>query len=305
MKTHINPAAILIVVVTVLAAVSTKAHTALIVEQLRISTLARNDIIDFKEHSIPNSPPYLISSATSFHEDEASALQTQSGFFQCLALRENMSGEATAATSFRLVVGTDTADTPLVLSFEFLGASATGRTYYNSGNAAITVTQTISGGIGAPDFRPEPTWGFYEGVAILASDGWQRRLPTTYDTYGIGLPVVTDSGPVNHGFSDSRTLSLAAFHGEINFGLLQPGEHFVLEYLSGASVDGSYIYPGPDNYALASLVDPFSLGGEPPPQVSMQGLTLPVPEPSTALLLAASLLALGSRRGTRNRDEAI
>ena len=32
---------------------------------------------------------------------------------------------------------------------------------------------------------------------------------------------------------------------------------------------------GPDAYANALLVDPFSLGGPPPPQLSLRGLTLP------------------------------
>jgi hypothetical protein len=302
---------LLAVLLPLTVAAATPAHADLFIQNLYISTSAEVDTIPHVgvSSSGPDVPTWLTATAETSSQ-RAFAMQSKNGFFQDFS--SSISGvdnvRNTATSHFYLEVGTDTPDTPLVLDFNFLGGQAVGTAYYGAGDMRISLDQAIRAGFGTLDplFPPlgvDPVWGFGYTVALNdpGAPDWSRITQFEEDTQGIGLPVATDTHLLYPPgtFTTSYSLVLSPFQGTLDFGLLQPGQTFFLDYLAGAETMGMLTYPGTQAAAVASLVDPFSLGSDPPPQLSLRGLTLPpiqiaqgAPEPNAWALLVTGLLPL-------------
>lgn len=256
----------------------------------------------FDDH--PFGLPFVLSANAQVGTQTALAQQGKDGFFQNRAVAGFGFGNgadqrvfASAVTSYALTVGTSEADTPLILDFNVYGSQARGAAYYAEGQ--VDAHAGISIGVkNAVGLVAIPIWGFADGVSQVGGIFSINRAET--DVQGIGLPTAT--GFV--GWEDFQLTARAergGFAGTLDFGLLQPGESFTLIYESFSTIDlRNVLYGGS---ALATLVDPFALGGEPP--LALRGLTLPtapVPEPQTwALMLAglALLVRLTRLRATR------
>ncbi len=298
----------LILLVALLSLIAaTPARADLFIQSLDISV--RADVIglgiDTQSASGTGLPSYL-SAHTQGPDNRAFALQTKNGFFQDFASSTGSPGIGSSVTiaesKFHLTVGTTTPNTPLILNFNFLGAQMVGTAYYGAGDMDIHVAQNISTIVGGTQTT---IWGFTDDLRLNGpgAPGWNRYASARYDVQGIGLPTetLTAANYVNS-FTESLSLVLDPFHGILDFGVLQPGETFDLFYDGTASTFGGLTYPGTEASAFASLIDPFSLnGGNPPPQLALQGLTLPsfaaAPEPGTlALLLLGGTLVIVRRR---------
>lgn len=252
-----------------------------------------------------NLPVQVVSSAIQHQGLAAGARQTPDGFFYDeVALDkpwEAPDGQYTlrAETHFSISVTTDEANTPLILDFNFLGSQLNGGSYYANGRMTIGSTLSIRGGLSGTA-RPE-TWQFEDRLMLDGASTGSAfvRQSNGIDLQGIGLPQVSDSAGWFQ-FIAQGEVQREAFVGRLDFGLLQPGQVFRLDYDASAWIDANTEYAGS---ARAELVDPFSLGGTPPVQLQLQGLDLPmaaVPEPATAASLLAGLallLAVRRRRG--------
>lgn len=298
---------IFLVLLLPVAGIATPVHADLIIQELEVAAYAEVHGLPFNlQESSGDVPPYDVTAVAETPDYRAFSMQTKNGFFHNYAsingaVPDSGSGLAYAESMFHLVVGADAPDTPLLLNFNFLGAQAVGTAYYGYGRMDITVAQTIS-----YSFNGGPLtniWGFQDTVALNApsTSDWTRTRDFSFDGQGIGLPGET----LNYlfyppgSFTTSMSLELLPFFGTLNFGVLQPGQTFELNYNSNAIAEGTLSYPGQGANAVARLIDPFSLGGgDPPPQLEMQGLTLPslqpavVPESGSYLLFVAGLLPL-------------
>lgn len=226
----------------------------------------------------------------------AAARQTPDGFFHdqvaFSAGWDAVQGPSMmrAETQFKLSVSTDTPDTPLVLDFHVLGSLVRGSAYYGMGSMTVGSTMMITAGrLGGP---LQDQWGFEDRLVLDSSQGSNFvRQSNGADVQGIGLPGDSSST----GWVDMQSRGQVErddFIGQLNFGLLQPGEVFKLEYSASTWISSAIRYAGS---AEAELIDPFSLSGNPPAQLSIQGLTLPmapVPEPASVLLMMAGLALL-------------
>jgi hypothetical protein len=288
MKTN----AILAAAILLILAMSAPVRAGLIVERLTISALVVGVGNSPNSTTGPLTPfglPSLVTATDAQGGLQGLSLQTKSGFFRNrVDINRGSLGDNTgigAQSNYLLIVGTDTPDTPLVLDFDFLGATARGSAYFGFGDIFAGVSQSISTnrptrlnqvGLDTPLSK---VWNFSAEVN-LAAGTWTHSY-TTNDSQGIGMPALSVTplvGLAPEGFTNSAGLeiALAPFHGTLDFGLLQPGEYFALRYQGDASARSQDAYDlGPDAYARALLIDPFSLGSTPPPQLSLRGLTLP------------------------------
>jgi len=233
----------------------------------------------------------------------AAARQTPDGFFLDQAAYtvgwEDPRGPSTmrAGTEFKLTVSTDEADTPLILDFHFLGSLLQGGAHYGAGRMTVGAAMTISAGHGGATL--DTVWSFDDRL-LLDSVTSSVFVPQSNgaDLQGVGLPQLSSSAGwvqfVSRGEAERQP-----FVGQLDFGLLQPGETFRLQYMADAWIDSDISYAGD---AQARLVDPFSLGGTPPLQLHLQGLVLPtaaVPESTSVILMLAGLGVLGWRARRR------
>lgn len=284
---------ILTISLLLLLAVTAPVRAGLIIERLTIRSLTVGvGGSQFPSTTGPLTPfglPSLVTATDAQGGLQALSLQTKSGFFRDRvdinrgSLGDNAS--ISAQSDYLLIVGTDTPDSPLVLDFDFFGATAKGSAYFRFGEIIAWVTQTIS--TNRPTHldqlslsSPLSTVWNCRAEVNLATGLWTHSY-TTNDPQGIGMPALSVTplvGLAPEGFTNSTGLeiALAPFHGTLDFGLLQPGEYFALRYHGEAYALSQDAYDlGPNAYASALLIDPFSLGGTPPPQLSLRGLTLP------------------------------
>jgi|GEM_PF-2243297 len=253
-----------------------------------------------------NLPPQVVSSGIASQGLAAGARQTPDGFFYDEVAFQNgwesAAGLSTmrAETQFKLTVRTDTADTPLILDFHFLGSLLSGGAYYGDGTMTVGASAAISA---AKNGDPMAVvWQFEDRLLLdspVSGSTFQRQSNGT-DVQGIGLPVLSD-GAYWSQFVSRGEAERQFFVGQLNFGLLQPGEVFRLNYDARTWIDSNIRYAGD---ARAELVDPFSLGGTPPLQIKLQGLDLPVaavPEPASGTALLAGLVLLAGVLRQRQR----
>ncbi len=276
-------------------------QAGLTIESLEIAASAQvqtsssgNQRVDlFDDH--PFGLPFVLSANAQVGTQTALAQQGKDGFFQNRAVAGFGFGSgagqrvfASAVTSYALTVGTSEADTPLILDFNVYGSQARGAAYYAEGGVAAYTGIEIGAAKNAVSGVVAPIWGFSDRVSLAGGLFSISRAET--DVQGIGLPTAT-------GFVGWEEFQLTAraergsFAGTLDFGLLQPGETFTLIYQSFSTVDMRNVLYG--GSALATLVDPFALGGDPP--LTLRGLTLPtapVPEPQTWALMLAGLALL-------------
>ncbi len=273
--------------------------------------------------SDPSSPlgaPVVVQALNINGPVDAISYQSKDGYFRNRASIHHGSIftiDASAKSLYALVVGTDMPDTPLVLDFQFLGAEVRGSNYFGFGTITAKVSQAITGRfisdpVGFTGFDSNsPIWSIEASVGHPDSGNmWNHSYDMVVDVQNIGVPDDTITPGIG-GEPDgsyaykSLKLELDAFNGTLDFGLLQPGEYFALEYVASAETYLSGAYDlGPEAYAFAELTDPFSLGGGAPPQLSLAGLTLPaVPEPSTGLLSLAAMAICAARRRGKDRGD--
>lgn len=240
----------------------------------------------------------------------AAARQTPDGFFHAAAALDqgwdDLPGAhwVGAGTQFESLITTNQPDTPLLLDFLFLGSRLEAGAYYGIGNLQASVRLGIRAGIGhSARTGVQLYWGFEDRLERVAGGVIQAQHVSATDRTGIGLPAVQTSSGWQNMVSQGR-LERGAYRATLDFGLLQPGEFFALDYSAEVRLQSDTPYA---SSARAEVIDPFGLRDDPPLQLSLRGLALPaavgvVPEPATpALLLAglAGLLALYQRRPLR------
>ncbi len=284
---------------------ATPARADLIIQNLSISVLAHVEGIPADtSNTIFTGSPFILTATAVTPVHQALATQGTNGYFwnQAISTGQTSIEGPIAATGFHLVVGADAPNTPVVVDTYFFGAQAAGTAYYGQGDMRINIGQIISTRFNNDTLTK--VWGFTDRVALNdnGTPGWSRTRVSQFDTLGVGLPTetLTATNYVNS-FTESLSLELDPFHCLLDFGLLQPGETFTLDYESFANMEGGLTLPFGDARGVAKVVDPFSLGGSQPPQIALQGLTLPsfsggsAPEPGTlALLTPGALLLVGA-----------
>ncbi|WP_310387803.1 PEP-CTERM sorting domain-containing protein [Roseateles sp.] len=303
-----------------LAALFSPAQAGLNIVDFRVTAFAetknagaQTDIQSLDDTS-PNGLPFTLTATAQEGVNFATALQDKGGFFKNqagMAVSQyftNNSVSATARTHYGIIVGTDQIDTPLDLTFHFLGAIANGRAQYGAGAIEASIVASIFGyrdGVPAFPLLFPPSssfWSISRSVildnAAFNGSGLFTMTGTSVDRRGVGLPTESfQSGYEPQSFFSAGGLTVDAFSASINFGVLQPGEFFIFGYSSEARVSGEAVqYTGG---AFAQVVDPFSLASPPPFLISLAGLqlpTAPVPEPASYLLMLAGLGLLGWRR---------
>lgn len=191
-----------------------------------------------------------------------------------------------ASTTFKLSVSTDTPNTPLILDFHFFGGKVSAGATYATGTMTVGATSTISAAIQGTPYTDY--WSFDDQLELNGSAVGLIRQSNGTDLQGIGLPQAS-GGTSWFQFELRGETKRSSFDGTLNFGLLQPGDTFKLTYEANTWIEADLPYAGD---AHAELVDPFSLGGTPPLQLQLRGLTLPVaavPEPASVLLMLLGL----------------
>ncbi len=268
------------------------AHAGLIVESLRIEAVTFHDGTSLSSQAsrweTPSlDPAHVVSASVRDSTLAAAARQSPDGFFTAAAAYEagydelKVASRAEADTKFRLVVGTDTPDTPLHLRFVNFGSSAFGSVDYGTGNLSAQAGVLIS----AKKSRlgdGDPVWGYSDTVLLDSartvtppdrSDFFYDGHLPIFDVYGIGLPVVRSSfGYAPMGFRSEGRIDRDVFSGEFDFGLLQPGEFFTVTYTAEVRIKAEIAYAG---RASASITDPFSLSTMPVVPFAFEGLELP------------------------------
>ena len=294
-----------------LAALSAPAHAGLSIARFAVGTLAEafdsrtgHDNVGLDDLE-PYSLPFTLLATAQEGSSFGAALQDKGGFFRDqtnIAVTEYFTTHSVSArtiTRYHVMVGTDQSDTPLTVNFNFFGASADAVAQYQGGSVDASIRASIRAerrtsdlGLRLLDSHVD-VWSIFKGIDLSAAVS-----SNSVDTQGIGLPSEHfASGYLPMSFDYEERLTLDAFSGTLEFGVLQPGEFFAFEYEAGTFVQASALaYTGRAN---ALLVDPFSLASPPPFQFSIAGLPLPtspVPESTSALLMLVGLGWLGWRR---------
>lgn len=207
-----------------------------------------------------------------------------------------------AVTSHRVTVTTVVPDTPLVLDLMWLGGMISAGSYYGVGNLLASMSvqlQAQRNGNGL-----QPVWGFTDEIVHDAQTGAAlfNASSTEVDVLGAGLPGRSFEAE----WRDMMVwgeVQRAPLLTTLDFGLLQPGETFALQYdVSSALLLDSVPYAA---RGLIDLRDPFGL------QQGVSGFVLrglaladaggpaaAVPEPGT---LGLAMLMLGAAVRRRHR----
>lgn len=262
-----------------------------------------------------NGSPGILASAERSATQRAYAAQDAWGAFdqrQGVAVSNYGSGvqevQGHTYTLFRQEVGTDTANSRLLLDFRWLGSRVAAGTYYGEGllDASSSVHVTVSRN-GGPD---EAVWGFIDRTRKVPGSpgGMFSDQHLEWDVQGVGMPTRSFETEWRE-FMVWGDIERGAHFGTFDFGVLNPGESFTLTYVARTDLVMSNVtYAGRGELMLD---DPFSLqqpgarfrdldyvfaddGPNPPP--------LGVPEPaSLALVLTAGAWQLRRRRGLAAR----
>jgi hypothetical protein len=263
-----------------------------------------------------NGSPGILASAEPTATQRAYAAQDAWGAFsqrQGVAVSNYGSGvqevQGQTYTLFRQQVGTDTANSRLLLDFRWLGSRVAAGTYYGEGllDASSSVYVTVSRN-GGPD---ESIWGFIDRTRKVPGSpgGLFSDQHLEWDMQGVGTPARQFETEWRE-FMVWGDIERGAFFGTFDFGLLNPGESFELTYVARTDLVMSNVtYAGRGELLLD---DPFALQQ---PGMRFRGLdyvfaddgTNPppagVPEPaSLALVLAAGAWQLRRRRAQAASD---
>lgn len=256
----------------------------------------------------PNGSPGILASAEPTATQRAYAAQDAWGAFgqrQGVAVSNYGSGvqevQGHTYTLFTQQVGTDTANTRLLLDFRWLGSRVAAGTYYGEGllDASSSVHVSVSRN-GGPD---EQVWGFQDRTRKVPGGGMFSDQHLDWDVQGVGTPTRQFETEWRE-FMVWGDIERGAHFGTFDFGVLNPGETFQLTYVARTDLVMSNVtYAGRGELLLD---DPFGLqqpglrfrdldyvfaddGIDPPPAG--------VPEPgSLALLMAAGAMPWWRRR---------
>lgn len=243
----------------------------------------------------------------------AAARQTPDGFFHVAATHQRGWNDgsglrlATAGTQFSVTVTTNEADTPLVLDFLFLGSRLQAGAHYGAGRLRASTRLLVSSAISTAPFPVvAPVWGFEDELELDTRDAFDPPSVLVHDTLGIGAPTAHASAGWTN-FDSWAVHDRDPMIGTLDFGLLQPGQFFTLNYFSAVRIEADTPYLA---HARAEVVDPFSLRNDPPLALQLRGLALPspvavVPEPTTAAQLLAGGLLLMLLAWRRRRQHGL
>ena len=150
---------------------------------------------------------------------------------------------ALAQTLFQVTVSTNTPDTPLLLDFLFLGSRLDAGVHYGVG--------ALVGQHHAADFWWRGQWlggrrttgvGLQRPTETGRPCNFQAPASTTTDVQGIGLPAAQASTSWFE-FESRARIDRGAFSGTLDFGLLQPGQRFALQYWAESQITSDTPYP--------------------------------------------------------------
>jgi hypothetical protein len=261
--------------------------------------------------------PFSLAATAELPGVQALALQDKGGFFRDRAAASFSWGapgsiDASSSTGYMLTVRTDTPDTPLILDFHYYGTRLDANSYYAGGTVEATAWASISAGrVNGPSTFPFPlqlpeVWAVDDTIRLApGTQSLFTQISHTVDTFGAGTPDAIFRNGWD-GFRSIGALERGAFDGHIDFGVLQPGEWFVLSYLGFSAVEGRNVpYTGA---AQAAISDPFGLSSG-RSALRLAGLELPrapgdenaVSEPATLALFSAGLAVVTVLSARRRR----
>ncbi len=227
-----------------------------------------------------------------------------------IAAQVPMHVDGRTSTLYTVGVSAASPDAPLQLGLHFYGAHVKVSDYYGLGTYHLSLDLQIQIMRDLPILSyltvPEVPWRFHVDMdydALHGGSAWQVGV-TGVDLLGVGKPQVR-SNPGLSFFTSTFDLTIDPFDAMLDFGLLQPGHYFDLQYASSLGASGDIPYSGPESVLAMDLADPLVLGGAgAAPPVALAGLVLPapVPEPGSAALLVAGFAMLALRGRARTRD---
>jgi hypothetical protein len=170
--------------------------------------------------------------------------------------------------------------------------------------AAVPVAYHESIGGDLPDFgSPVPTFAFDIGVNSIAGRfATSSTAPGDFDSFAFTIPALTELVAANVSLADIEG-NISGTTWEFRAGTANSHTGTLLELVSSNS-PGSYTFTspplGPDVYNLGHTQIGASGGGQHSADYAFEFVVLPIPEPTSASLLAIGAAALlHSRRRDR------